>query len=224
MCFSATASFVAGTGLSVVGIATVRFTTRRREVPFAIIPLLFGTQQIIEGLIWLSFREGSRLPNGILTFVFSVFSHVLWPIFLPFAVSRIETVPWRKRVQAATQIAGVTVGLYLLYFLVRDPVTSRVLGKHIVYVSLHFHIVAVILLYLGAACGGCLVSSSRIIQAFGALLLVSFVAAYVIHAATLFSMWCFFAAILSLILLAYLRNAHRLRATAEGAQPFCATS
>ena len=215
MCFSATASFVAGTGLSVVGIATVRATTRRAEIPFAAIPLLFGTQQIIEGLVWLSFREGSRLPNGILTLAFSLFSHVLWPIFVPFAVSQLETVPWRRKVQATTQIAGIVVGLYLLYFLVRDPVASRVLGKHIDYESPHFYVVAVIFLYLFASCGGCLASSDRIIQAFGALLLVTFVAAYVIHAATLFSIWCFFAAILSLIVLVYLRNAHRPPATAE---------
>ena len=209
MCFSAPASFVAGAALSAVGVATLRLTTSRAEIPFASVPLLFGVQQIIEGLIWLSFREGSPLPNGMLTFAFSMLSHVLWPIFLPFAVSRLETVPWRRKTLAASQIVGVAVGLYLLYFIVQFPVTSQVLGKHIAYESPHFYVVAVTLMYLVGACGGCLVSSSRIIQAFGALLLATFVAAYVVHAATLFSMWCFFAAILSVIVYAYFRNARR---------------
>jgi len=44
MCFSATASFVAGTSLSAI------------ELPFAMIPLLFGIQQLVEGIIWLTFR------------------------------------------------------------------------------------------------------------------------------------------------------------------------
>lgn len=209
MCFSAPASFIAGAALSVVGIATIRMTTRRSEIPFAAVPLLFGIQQIIEGLIWLSFQDGSPLPNRALTLVFSVFSHVLWPIFLPFAVGRLETVPWRRKTLSVCQLAGAAVGLYLLYFIVRFPVTSAVLGKHIAYESPHFYAVAVTLMYLVGACGGCLVSSNRIIRAFGAMLLVTFVVAYAIHAATLFSVWCFFAAILSVIVYAYFEVARR---------------
>ena len=51
--------------------------------------------------------------------------------------------------------------------------------------------------------------SSRTIQAFGALLLATFVAAYVIHIATLVSVWCFFAAILSVVVYAYFQLARR---------------
>jgi len=56
MCFSATASFVAGTSLSAIGVATIRKAERRSELPFAMIPLLFGIQQLVEGIIWLTFR------------------------------------------------------------------------------------------------------------------------------------------------------------------------
>ena len=40
MCFSALASFIAGTALSVIGVAALRKTKTRSEIPFAIIPLL----------------------------------------------------------------------------------------------------------------------------------------------------------------------------------------
>ena len=43
------------------------------------------------------------------------------------------------------QIVGIAVGLYLLYFLVRFPVTSQVLGQHI-------YIGSVMVLYLLATC------------------------------------------------------------------------
>ena len=56
MCFSATASFSAGTVLTVLGVATMRATRRKAEIPLASIPLLFGLQQIVEGMLWLSFR------------------------------------------------------------------------------------------------------------------------------------------------------------------------
>lgn len=209
MCFSAAASFVAGAALVAGGVATLRLASRPSEMPFAAIPLLFGIQQLIEGLIWLSFRDASPLPNPPLTFAYSLFSHVLWPIYVPFAVHLQESVPWRRRALVATQVAGIVVGLYLLYFLVQYPVISRVLGKHIVYESPHFYIGAVMALYLSATCVSSMLASHRTIRLFGALSLVTFLAAYAIHAATLVSVWCFFAAILSLIVYTYFRGEHR---------------
>jgi hypothetical protein len=44
MCFSATASFVAGTTLSTIGVVTITKVKQRSELPFALIPLLFGIQ------------------------------------------------------------------------------------------------------------------------------------------------------------------------------------
>ena len=205
MCFSAPASFIAATALTTAGIATLRVASRPRAWPFAAIPLLFGTQQFIEGLIWLSFREGSLLPNPALTFVYSLFSHVLWPIYVPFAVGLLETVPWRRYALAATQVAGLAVGFYLLYFLVEFPVTSRVLGQHIVYESPHFYIRVVMVSYLVATCLSTLLTSHWLVRCFGALSLATFLAAYAIHAATLVSVWCFFAAILSFIVYVYFR-------------------
>lgn len=206
MCFSASASFIAGTALITVGLVTIRMTSRRADLPFAMIPLLFGVQQLTEGMIWLSFQNESLLPNATLTFVYSLFSHVLWPIFMPFAVGLLETAPWRKKALVACQIAGTVVGLYLLYFIVQFPVTSRVLGNHITYESPHFYRVTVMAFYLIATCVSGLLSSNRIIQMFGALALATFLAAYAIHVATFFSVWCFFAALLSFIVYIYVRQ------------------
>ena len=169
MCFSAPVSLIAGATLSAIGVATIRMASRRTQLPFAAIPLLFGIQQIVEGMIWLSFRDASPVPNATLTFAYSLFSHVLWPIYMPYAVGRLETIAWRRKALVALQFAGLAVGLYLLYFLVVFPVTSRVLGRHIVYESPHFYILPVMAFYLLATCAGSLVSSHRIIQLFGAL-------------------------------------------------------
>jgi len=92
MCFSATASFVTGVSLSALGVATLKKAQRKVGVPFAMIPLLFGVQQIIEGMLWLSFRFDAPLLNVITTYAFTLFSHVLWPIFVPFAIGLVETV------------------------------------------------------------------------------------------------------------------------------------
>jgi len=55
MCFSASASFIAGASLFAVGVATLKRARARAELPFAMIPLLFGIQQLTEGVIWLTF-------------------------------------------------------------------------------------------------------------------------------------------------------------------------
>lgn len=213
MCFSASASFIAGAALTATGVATFRMTSRKAEIPFAAIPLLFGTQQIIEGLIWLSFGSDSWLPGATLTFAYSLFSHVLWPLYVPLAVGLLETVPWRRKALAGCQLAGTAVGLYLLYVIVAFPVTARIVGQHIVYESPHFYIVAVMTLYLIGTCTSSLLSSSHIIRIFGALSLLTFLTAYAIHAATLVSMWCFFAAVLSFIVYYFFR---RQRLTVSG--------
>ena len=216
MCFSASASFIAGAALSAAGVATLRMASRPAEIPFALIPLLFGLQQITEGTIWLSFKNDTLLGNATLTLVYSLFSHVLWPMFVPLAVGLLETVAWRRKALAVCQIAGVAVGLYLLYFIVKFPVTSTVLGKHIIYESPHFYIIKFMVLYLIATCGSSLLSSHRMIRVFGALSLLTFAAAYAIHVATLVSVWCFFAAVLSFVVYFHFRKERNVPATIIG--------
>ena len=199
MCFSATASFIAGVSLTVLGVATVKKAERKAEVPFAMIPLLFGVQQIIEGMLWLSFRFDAPLLNMTMTYAFTLFSHVLWPIFVPFSIGLVETVAWRKKVISAFQLIGIAVGLYLLYWIVRFPVTSEV-DEHIVYVSPHFYKVPVMVLYLAATCVGSIFSSHKLINIFGALALLLFMVAYWFYTVAFFSVWCFFAAILSTVI------------------------
>ena len=63
MCFSATASFTAGVLLLGAGALTVRSARSPRELPLAAIPRLFSIQQLIEGVVWLTFRYEAPLLN-----------------------------------------------------------------------------------------------------------------------------------------------------------------
>lgn len=204
MCFSATASFIAGTALSILGMATLREARQKAEIPFAAIPLLFGLQQIVEGLLWLSFRFDAPQLNVAMTYLFTIFSHVLWPMFVPFSIGLLEVVPWRRKVIWGFQVVGLSVCLYLLYMLVDFPVTS-VVADNIVYVSPHFYKVPVMLLYLMATCLSCFFSSLPAIRLFGVLALLFFLIAYGFFTLALFSVWCFFAAVLSSIIYVHFR-------------------
>jgi hypothetical protein len=203
MCFSATASFTAGIGLLVIGAVTVSRVRRRAELPFALIPGLFGVQQLIEGGLWLTFPDNAPLANTVLTYFYSFFSHVLWPIYVPIAVLLLEPVEWRRKLLMAIAVAGAAVGLYLLYFLVTEPIVSEVVGRHISYQSPHFYIAAVMALYVSATCVSSFVSSCKTIRWFGAATFVALLAAYAFYAFWFISVWCFFAAVLSLIVLVH---------------------
>ena len=205
MCFSASASFIAGTTLSVVGVAALRNTKTKSEIPFAMIPLLFGIQQLTEGVIWMTFHSNAPLLRLTTTYIYSGFSHVLWPMYVPFAMGVLETVPWRKKAIFGFLAAGIPVGLYLLYAIVSRPLMAEVIGKHIVYASPHFYLVPVMVLYLAATCVSCFFSSHGFVRLFGVLALLSFIAAYIVYVNALVSIWCFFAAVLSLLIYLHLR-------------------
>ena len=208
MCFSATASLVAGTSLSAIGVATLTNVRQRSEIPFAMIPLLFGIQQLTEGVLWLTFVHEAPQLKQAMTYLYSGFSHVLWPIYVPFAIGVLEAVRWRRRALAAFEAAGMAVGLYLLYFLVTLPVVAQVVSKHVVYDSPHFYLAPVIALYVAATCVSAFFSSHRFVNLFGVLALASFVLAYMIYAHALVSVWCFFAALLSVLMYVHLRYRH----------------
>lgn len=200
MCFSATASFSAGTLLLGLGTLTVRLTHRRCELPLAAIPLLFGIQQLSEGVIWLTFKYDAPQLNVAMTYFYSFLSHVLWPIYVPLAVLLIEPLRRHRVVLIGFAVAGFVTGVYLLSVLLIFSVISRPTGQHVEYVSPHFFATTVMTLYLLAVTVSPMLSSHRLVKVFGVLALASFAAAYGFYATWFISVWCFFAALLSAVI------------------------
>lgn len=203
MCFSATASFAAGAGLVAAGVYSIGRARDPRERPYAAIPLLFGVQQLIEGVIWLTFRFDAPVLNPAMTFVYSLFSHVLWPMYVPFATRAMEPAASRRRWMLGFAAAGGAAGLYLLVNMVRFPIESREVDGHIEYASPHFFAALVMASYLAGTCLSPLFSSHRHVVLFGVAALGSFVFSYVVYTRWFISVWCFFAAVLSIVVLAH---------------------
>jgi hypothetical protein len=218
MCFSATVSFTAGSALLLVGAWTVRLSRQPRELPFAMIPLLFGVQQLIEGVLWLQPPATAPALNAALTQIYSYFSQVLWPIYIPLSVLLLETVVWRRRVLSLITGAGTVCGLFLLSYLVRLQVTSAVQGHHMVYVFEHFHVLAATGLYLLGTCIGPLISSHRSVRLFGVAATLSFMATYAFYATWFISVWCFFAGVLSGVVLLYFTGKPSTRSAPSATQ------
>lgn len=205
MCFSASASFAAGTTLSVIGVATLKNVKSKSELPFALMPLLFGVQQLSEGAIWLTFGHDALALRQVMTYVFIGFARVLWPVYVPLAIGMLEPVRWRKRAIFAFEAAGVVVSGYLLWGMMTAPVIAEVAGMHIVYASRQFDAMSTTALYVAATCACGLFSSYPFVRMFGALTFGSFIAANMVATNALVSVWCFFAALLSFLIYLHLK-------------------
>jgi len=201
MCFSATASFITGGCLTVLGTLMVRRINKRSELPFAAIPLLFGIQQLVEGLLWIAIDHEMLLLKTITTYLFTMFSHLLWPAYVPYAIAMMENSKdgWRHKLMWAFRAIGIVVALHLMVQVAIQPLTA-VVDTHIIYLSPFFYAWPMMLLYVTATCIVSLFSSHVWIRLFGLMVLISFVVCYLLYTQALFSVWCFFAAILSLMI------------------------
>lgn len=217
MCFSATASFTVGAALLAVGTFAIRKVSRPREIPYASIPALFGIQQLVEGALWLTVPDGEMHLNAMLTHVYALFSHILWPIFVPMAVLLIEPENGRRGLLGLLAAAGAFAGLYLAYFFVMDPTTSLVVEGHILYVSPHFFTGPVLAFYVLGTCGSPLASSHATVRWFGLAVGASLLAAYAFYSFWFISVWCFFAAIISVTVLLHFQR--RQQRPAETPRP-----
>ncbi|HJV33016.1 MAG TPA: DUF6629 family protein [Patescibacteria group bacterium] len=204
MCFSASASFIAGGALGSAGAVSLRKPGTFSRRPIAAVPLFFGIQQLVEGVLWLSL--GIPSVHAAATMAFLLFSHVFWPTYLPYAIWKEEKGPRRRDVLAWFVWFGASVSLYLLYYILRGPVSATLMGHGIAYDVPLPNLAVIPGAYVLATCGSCFASSHKFIRVFGMALVASLVIAYAYYQLAFASVWCFFAAILSFIIFVHLRQ------------------
>lgn len=196
MCFSAPVSFITGAALVATGIATTRKASKKEKM-IGVVPLIFGIQQLIEGGLWLTL--GSAPWNTIFTYGFLLFAYVIWPVYTPIAVLSVETSPLRRKILKLCIALGAVVSGYLLLNMFTHNVTSEITQKgSMTYAQTIAFWQAASVIYIIVTCGACLISSKKFIRIFGVLLSLSLIAAGLLYLTSFGSVWCFFAAFLSL--------------------------
>lgn len=208
MCFSATASFVAGGALGAAGAVTLREAKTRSHIPLAAMPLLFGMQQAVEGVVWVS--AGIPWLHAAAAFTYVMFSHVLWPTYLPLAVMTSEPPGRRRSVLGGFLVFGAALSAWLYSHIVSGPITATHTAGGIVYEMLLPNIPYGLAAYVFVTCFACFISSHKFIRVFGFALIGALAIALWAYHESFYSVWCFFAAILSLIIYAHLRQGMRL--------------
>jgi hypothetical protein len=213
MCFSAPASLTAAAVTGAVGVNTVSRVHHRRELPLAVMPIFFAVQQAIEGLLWLNLPSGQFAPQ--LTQLFLLFALVFWPIYAPFATLSIEDDPRRRTWITFCLAAGMIVAAYFLWSLHMNPRSASILDNHIAYSGDPNFPAFLLYLYPAATCLAPALSSHKPVRLLGVLVFVGSLAAYVAYWEAFASVWCFFAAAASGVILFQFEQARRQRRAAN---------
>jgi hypothetical protein len=209
MCFSANASFAASGVLAAVGAASIRENKTKRGLMYASIPLLFAVQQLIEGFQWLS--QGPGFWSMALAYGFLFFAVILWPVYVPVAVYLIEPQPQRKKRLGYFIMLGAIVALYSLVCLFINPISvSAAACCHIHYgLGMPFG-KAIGVAYVVATCGALFFSGHRWIRNMGVVAFIALVVSYLYASFAVISVWCFFSAALSVLVLVHERASQRV--------------
>jgi len=215
MCFSATASYSAAALLVTAGLYCLKQTVRGGAAYWmiALIPLFFGIQQAIEGRLWQLVGVGEAESVRRLALGFLFFSHFLWLLWIPLASYRLETEACRKGAFLAVTVIGALAGaaIYLPLHSIADWMSVEVRHHSIVYTVLMAHQDYLPdgldrAIYAWIVLAPLLFSSHRHLRNLGKLFAVSLLLSVAIYDYAFISVWCFFAAVSSLYIIAMFKR------------------
>ena len=188
--------------ISAIGVATVKEVKRPSQLAFASIPLFFGFQQITEGFLWLALADpGYAHLERVSTYLFLIMARIVWPAMLPLSVLLMEEGGRNKRLHSILLAMGLSVSLYYTYCLVFLSVVPNIAGHHIQYISDFPESLAVpvFIVYFVAVITPLFVAKNRRTRLLGVLMFLSCLVTAVLFFQYLTSVWCFFAAIISVV-------------------------
>ncbi|PCK05164.1 MAG: hypothetical protein COA42_18495 [Alteromonadaceae bacterium] len=219
MCFSATASFTAG-GVILLGSA---FALKQLPTPksmrfLACIPIIFALHQLSEGIVWLGIHEriGASLYQAA-SYFYVLIATAFWPMFIPLSVymhersyAKESTPALRASVLLITVIIGSVLSLYLWWsFTMYSPINVSAncdSAGHCHSISYLFdmpYLIGVVdYIYVFIVILPFVLSNNLYIRyLLGSAFLLSFGVALFISDDTNYpSIWCFFAAFISLLI------------------------
>jgi hypothetical protein len=210
MCFSATSSFTLSAALVPVGFAAVAIARRGASgwMPMAVYPLAFSVQQAFEGILWLGLEADNATIIALSSRGFLFFSHLFWLAWTPFSAYWLQPAGKRKRLLLLLTIAATLFGLSIALpsLLIDNRLSVAVVQGSIDYRTVLIyegyvdrqvlHAVYALLVVSALA-----MSSERLIQYFGAFIVLSLVFTKYVFPLTFISVWCYFAALLSFYML-----------------------
>ncbi|MES1197753.1 MAG: DUF6629 family protein [Chitinophagaceae bacterium] len=207
MCFSAGASFGASAllgGMAIVTIAKAKTTPQRL---FATIPLFFSVQQLSEGILWLSLKNPVIAEwQGFFIYTFLLFAMAIWPLLIPLTIRLLEKNEKQKKIMNVLTGIGIAVSIAVCFILFLTPVQVMPSPHHLHY---QFDLMQPVknllwlftILYILATIITPFFSSIKKMKWLGVCFFASYLVSMIFYKGFVISVWCYFAAILSIIVL-----------------------
>ncbi len=207
MCYSTAVSFTSAVVLTGGGLACLKRmgSFNPSNGVFPLLPLLFGIQQGIEGVVWWSLgtHDPEILRMSALGFLF--FSHVIWPFAIPFSCYLAEPLHKHKGLFLLMTLLGAVFALSTYTPLLLNPgwlVVSEVHHSLVYRTTLLYDAVlprpVVTVAYTLVVLLPLLLSVRLAYRFLGLLMLLAAILTAAMFKLAFISVWCFFAALISL--------------------------
>lgn len=220
MCFSAGASFTASGVILLTGVIAISEAKSTHYRYLAVIPLLFAAQQAIEGFLWLVLEAGGHAVwKQILTYGFLLFAWVVWPIYIPIVMRKLETRTKRRKFHGVMIVTVIIISSGLLYVMLFHGVEAKFNEYHIDYTFDYHPGYSWItnILYLLPTVGSLMVSSVSKAWLMGVLNFLAYSFTKIFFFGYVLSVWCFFGALISTIVLWIIMSERRKAEGLSGA-------
>lgn len=216
MCFSPTASFGSAAVLLIIGGVCIKNSETGPQKLLSSIPLMLSLQQTFEGIVWISFLNPEYSEWGkSATYGFLIFAQIVWPFFIPFSIMLLEKEQKRRKILLFLTIIGSVQALILGYGMLMYSVSSEILHSHIRY-NLDFPPANRWFggaLYIIATGVSPFISSIRRLRFVGVIILCSYLFTRILYGQNVISVWCYFAALISFVILAVILQSKKERAS-----------
>jgi hypothetical protein len=209
MCLSPEADLLAAAVTGVVAVDTWRRNHNPDAVLLAAIPAIFTVHNVASAFMWwgLLGKVGCAAA-GPATWLYEFVAFVLWPLYVPVAVQRMESSNWRRKSISFVWLLGSTNALWHLFRLVSGQIQAV---AHHHYISFVFPPDPTIVgsFYLLATCAVAMLSSHHELILWGAVNALAVAGITIAAANGLPSIWCWWAAVTSVYLNVFIRRHSR---------------
>ena len=210
MCFSPEASFASAALLVPAGVYCIKSAVAKNPpfVCLAVVPVIFGLQQFAEGLVWLGYQRGDSEATRAAALVYLAVALAFWPFWIPLCGSVLERSVPKRILCGCFAVLGLIGGLTMYVPLLLDPAALEVQATyHSLYYNMESSPVFVRMpliywetLYVVIIGVPALISQTRGVPLLGIAVVVSAGLTHIFFSYATVSVWCFFAAVLSLYL------------------------
>lgn len=212
MCFSTQASLTAAVLLGVIGCATLKINNNKSTFFLAALPLLFSLQQLSEGLIWLNLEKNvfSATTGQMAQYLFLFFAFIIWPIWIPFALLQAEKISLRRTLLYANLGCGVILSSMNFIYALNQPISVKIINHSLQYLgtipnqTIYYPLIVLFPFFI---------SSLKNVWIYGFLVAIGYIIADYSYQETFVSVWCFFAALVSLSIYKLIKDNQTVTAT-----------